>query len=910
MIRAGIIAVVVFVQAGYVAAQRVEVPVTAFKFSGQGRYVWKRDRRDLFQIIHPWTTSKAGDFGQMEAEVAVPAEAKPPLTLVFYVMDNDYTGPVNTGADWINRDVRVGHRFRQALVNGQVVWQQDTCLDDVSQHYLVDISDRAQPGKTIKVAFRLWEAVDSGVTLPGDVYITEHYATKVATAVKQVVKDRYETKSYWGDVAIYTGVRPKPEEIPWGGQIVLKPPALPPDETAAADKVSLGLEKGELLSGLWPWPVIQGIPFRTGAVKAPGQLGLAGPDGNPLAADLTTLNTWPDGSVQWALAAFTLRPRAAGPFELHRDRKADGPSAAPAAPANPVASQDDLSMKNGLVGISWLGTGQGSPLAILAGDGCRVSAGPAAYLRTAGKQFQGKWSGGRWLVRSAQTAELEANGDLIAADGDRYGVCRLRAAMFAGCPYVRLLYTVMNQRSEKTTAIEAYGLKLPTEEGRPAATGPGWVSLRTKGGSLTAVVRWFARLWPNGLEPSAAALDFQFFKPGDPRLPAYNTHPGEAKTQEIWLAVTPETPSVDDCRKLAALVETPPRLDVSALIRGSRVWGELPRIAADEHPEVYTKVEQSLAAYFENCKQNVRLFGEYPNWDNFYWNTLHTMYTLYALTGQRKWFDWAERSVRHHFDVDICHWQPEKNAVGVVGAMHGYWGDHSDTPCYSLIQNCDGAFDHWNLTGDPDGYRYGVGIAEYVRGSPHIGRGGSTREQGWPLICMLAAWRQTGEKKYGEHARLLAEAAQGFLEQRRGTYIEVHGSVSYLGPTPFMYGILCTALRQYHLRTGDQRAALLIARLANAVYEESHDPFHSKTLPNVDYYYSPNPYLRGGDGFTPITTLNLNIAAAQAYGAYVTQDAGLAEIARRSWQAGLEGGTVYPEMAYDLPGVVWWLDKK
>ena len=29
--------------------------------------------------------------------------------------------------------------------------------------------------------------------------------------VKQVVKDRYETKSYWGDVAIYAGSPPKPE---------------------------------------------------------------------------------------------------------------------------------------------------------------------------------------------------------------------------------------------------------------------------------------------------------------------------------------------------------------------------------------------------------------------------------------------------------------------------------------------------------------------------------------------------------------------------------------------------------------------------------------------------------------------------------------------------------------------------
>ena len=902
------VAMIVAVTSRGVLGARLEVPVNTFKFTKQGNYVCRPDRRDLIQIVHPWTTSKAGDFGQLEAQVTIPAGAEPPFTLVFYVMDDNYTGPSNTGADWINRDVRADHRFRQVLVDGQLVWQEDTCLDDVSQHYLVDISEEVKPGATITLAFRLWEAADSDVTMPGDVYITEHYATQVATAVKEVVKDRYETKSYWGDVAVYTGSRPKPEEIPWGGEVTLKPPRPKPAEAAAQSqgRVSVALENEELLDGPWPWPVCQGIPSPVGVLEAPSQLGICDPDGKPLPSEATNLNAWPDGSVQWTLASFTLPPRATGPFELRCGSGTDG---TPGQPASPLMTLDDLSMKNGLVSVPWVGGNPDRAMMIMREGGDRISVGPMPYLQAAGKQFHAKWSGGRWLFRSVQVAEVEANGDLVAEDGDRYGTCRLRAAVFAGCPYVRLMFTIVNQRPEKTFTTEAYGLKLPIDEGSLLGAGPGWASAATKGGCLTAAVRWFTHLWPNGIEVTPEAIDFQFFKPGDPRLATYQTHAGEAKTQEIWLAVTPEAPSENDCKKLAALVETPPRLDVSAMIRDSQVWGELPSITVEEHEEVYVKVEESLASYFENCKESIRLFGEYSNWDNFYWNTLHTMYSLYAMTGERKWFDWAERSVRHHFDVDICHWQPPKDAVGVVGGIHGYWGDHSDTPCYSLIQNCDGAFDHWNLTGDPDGYGYGVGIAEYIRTSPNIGRGGSTREQGWPILSMLAAGRQTGEAKYLDHARVLAETALGFMERRRGTYIEVHGSVSYRGPTPFMYGILCTALRQYHLRTGDERAALVVARLANAVYEESHDPLHSKTLPNIDYYYSPNPYLRGDDGFTPITQLNLNIAAAQAYGAHVTQDAGLADIAKRSWLAGLDGNSVLPEMAYDLAGVVWWLDR-
>ena len=885
-------------------AARIDVPVTAFSFTQQGGYVHKLDRRDLFQIIHFWAPAKAGDFGQMETLVTLPDDSRPPYTLVFYAMDNNYTGPEETGADWINRDVRLGHRLRQVLVNGEVVWEQDTGLDDESQHYLVDLGERVQSGDTFRLAFRLWDAVDSDVTLPGDVYVTQYYAENVATATKKPEKDRHETKSYWGDVAIYTGETPRPEDIPWGGGVTIRAPKPEPHRVSAAveETVRLKLEHAELLDGPWPWPVVQGIPFVQGAVRDPAHIALQEPGGGPVPTQRGVMNSWPDDSMKWCGVAFTLPPKSRGDYQLAYGSAVRQDAVAPDRPITLLEGR--VTAANGLVRLA-AAVDQGAMVGH--GDAGSISLHP--YLRAGGRRYHAEWHEVGWLVRSAQLAEGTLAGDLVAADGDRYGTVRLRLGVFAGCPYVRVLYRIENQREEKTFSTEAYGLQLETPAITAHESGDRWAAIKTADGALAAVGRWFPQQWPNGFAVGEDTLDIQCFRPGDARLPTYDTHPGEAKTHEIWLALTPEAPTPADCNRLAALVDTPPRLDISGLIRESRVWGELPEITPASHSEVYAKVQEVLAPYAEKCKESIRLFGEYGNWDNYYWNTLHTLHCLYAMTGERRWLDWVERAVRHHFDVDICHWQPQEGAVGTVGAIHGYWGDHSDTPCYSLVQNCDGAFDHWNLTGDPEACGYGRGIAEYVRTSESIGRGGSTREQGWPVICMLAAWRQTGETKYLDHAKLLVETALGFEERRRGTYIENHGSVSYLGPTPFMYGILCTALRQYHLATGDDRAAVLIARLSNAVYEEAHDPWHSKTLPSIDYYYSPNPYLRGGDGFTPITTLNLNIAAAQAYGAWVTQDPGLADVARKSWQAGLEGGSVYMEMAYDLAGVVWWTDR-
>ena len=38
---------------GGTLAKRIDVPPTAFAFTDTGKYLWKADRRDLFQISHP-----------------------------------------------------------------------------------------------------------------------------------------------------------------------------------------------------------------------------------------------------------------------------------------------------------------------------------------------------------------------------------------------------------------------------------------------------------------------------------------------------------------------------------------------------------------------------------------------------------------------------------------------------------------------------------------------------------------------------------------------------------------------------------------------------------------------------------------------------------------------------------------
>ena len=110
---------------------------------------------------------------------------------------------------------------------------------------------------------------------------------------------------------------------------------------------------GDLLnSGL---PVVIGVPFPRGTVRDAAALAVAGPGGDerPLAA--RTLVPWGDGSVRWALLAF-----AAGSRGSHRVRIGrTGPAQAVSGPVQIVRAGQDLTVDNGLVGLTLAAGGPG-----------------------------------------------------------------------------------------------------------------------------------------------------------------------------------------------------------------------------------------------------------------------------------------------------------------------------------------------------------------------------------------------------------------------------------------------------------------------------------------------------------------------------------------------------------------------
>ncbi len=96
------------------------------------------------EIIYPWyTVSQPGDFGQV-SQTAKVAPAK--RYVVHFHQRDSYPGPT------------AGYHFRQLLVDGQVVWEQDiaggTGLWDT---VAVDVTRAVRGKKEVTLAFRLFE---------------------------------------------------------------------------------------------------------------------------------------------------------------------------------------------------------------------------------------------------------------------------------------------------------------------------------------------------------------------------------------------------------------------------------------------------------------------------------------------------------------------------------------------------------------------------------------------------------------------------------------------------------------------------------------------------------------------------------------------------------------------------------
>jgi hypothetical protein len=245
-----------------------------------GAWQGRADRKGVYVMSHPYEPAQEGGFCHLERTVVLPAgvPAGGAVWLRFYSSDS------YVGSDQANPEIgyeaenHPGCRFRQVLINDQVVWEADVAglnPPPPERFYSCEITPWTA-GPEIRVAFRVVDL--------------------------QPPPSPFATEVFWGCPELIVGAageQPEPWSAPAGPRIREESRPQPPPPPPLLLQVSNPLELARFRA-----PVTSGLPFPPGHLTAASSVRLLDGRGQAVPLQTEVLGRWPDGSVRWLLLDF------------------------------------------------------------------------------------------------------------------------------------------------------------------------------------------------------------------------------------------------------------------------------------------------------------------------------------------------------------------------------------------------------------------------------------------------------------------------------------------------------------------------------------------------------------------------------------------------------------------------------
>jgi hypothetical protein len=186
---------------------------TEWRFTSQGKYLLVKDPRSLYQFYHPWDISEDGDFAAISAQVTVSQDWQNPIFLKLYANDTYVSeGWKEAKPRWTHTYAAyhnfVAHRFKQVLIDDEMVWERDVGDSEDFGYFNLDVSDYVRPGQSFTLTLRVLDKVSSATKLPGDEF---HLGIWSWSGLGDPdAEKKFYTRVFWGDVALSAG-----EPVPW-----------------------------------------------------------------------------------------------------------------------------------------------------------------------------------------------------------------------------------------------------------------------------------------------------------------------------------------------------------------------------------------------------------------------------------------------------------------------------------------------------------------------------------------------------------------------------------------------------------------------------------------------------------------------------------------------------------------------
>jgi hypothetical protein len=835
------------------ADQIVTQELAEWKSETKGCWRVRTDHRGLLAMRHPWETSEKGNFALIYRSIKTPATWQGPVWLHFYCSDDYHTADGKPDGTGLGGEGFIGHRFKQILVDSEVVWEKDVSdpvVKGESPRYRIKLD--VEPGAAFRLSLLVFDSVASDTVLEDDFH--------VSAAGKPRAEDedasRFMTTVYWGDFAVVDGdTGPQPGRLPSESKVRAvhnRRWPLPPfgdgwEEKTAEFKLDTPVTLPET-----GFPVRMGVPLPAGKVSDPGEVRLQTAAARGIPAQKTVAGRWPDDSLRWVLFDFTGRP-AMESVMLAFEKDHAAFTKQNRLKENETAVEADC-------GVVRFTASAGDPLSVLTWKGEEKIARIRLNLRCGNEDIPGSAAYFRVLEEGPFRSSIALEGAFDTLRRQT-GSFTLYVTAWQGLPWLQLTFRIFNDTAEPLVvsglemifdlpeAPEKYRLpggetappfrlqqdsdtlRLLNDEAVDAAR-----PVRAAWGDMCITTPRFTELFPKALAASGKTLTLDLAAGGN--TPVIFT-PGEAKTHTVWIAGGGGDPDT-----LAALAEQPPILANPAYYCATGVLGP-----AKPHGGVPKLSEKMKAVYAGKTWRDLGLragirhypdspyYGGLPNWSNNYYERMLNLWSEWFMSGDRFWYDLACDVCAHLLDTGIVHSQiPGRDWLG---ALHGP-GENHVAPPWNPTLRIAGMDLYAKITGMAGAREAVLGVADYcVRSQAGIG-GSSSRQQAGPFDSIITAFINTGEMSFADEGAARVESMIASMDRRRGVWQDTHGSQVYRGNIPWMVAQAARPLYWWYRLSGDVEAAQALTGLAESLISENTD----WDTPGALNGYSHNPHFK------------------------------------------------------------------
>ena len=572
--------------------------------------------------------------------------------------------------------------------------------------------------------------------------------------------------------------------------------------------------------------------------------------GKAVPAGIYATGYWQDKSVKWVFIEFEadLKAREKAVFFVK-----GGKNVSPAPAKFPIVSPDGKKYR-----IS-----TGKLTAVINRDSDAL----LENIVCGGKHFGDLKLAADVNAKSRIFAVTRENDTTFRLDGklvsDRYAGGFTARLIFAGdSPVVKTIITFRADNLERElNELDSLHLFLTAGAGKLASGGvfqgndlkymvngtkkPGFMPetdcFTSSSGTVTFALTDAGKRYPKAFAQNGNGLDIQLLPPQPSRdfncdLPGYLRYPYMEGKYRIMAGMNfTEEVTFDFSGAPLSSRDVVPVIPASWHARAGAIRG----VFADDTTKVFDG--QAVKGFQEHLKLKAAQreygflnwgdwFGERGgcNWGNNEYDFAYGLLTLFARTGNRDIFRLGMQAARHQSDVDIIHATPYGNLIG-GNYMHcvGHAGRRGEprgkpAPWFSGVNNqgyaaatnghswCGGMFTAFLMSGKADIGDSALLLAdEMIRfsGIPYRNKG-NPRSHGWMLEGLMQAFDATGNQKYLDAGKAVADSFFACQALDKGGAWPFNLPRGYLraglkkgfGTSCFQMGIVIQALHHYSLR--------------------------------------------------------------------------------------------------------------